>query len=131
MTKLGIFILICGLLYIACGAREESEEPSAVDLTLPAKEFVTMLSQEDYGGCFDRFDQTMKDGLPEPKLKEAWYTILNQVGNFKKQTGVRQTKEGGYDVVYVTCQFERSKINVKVVFNAHKEVTGLWFRPTQ
>lgn len=131
MTKVGIFIIVCGLLCIACGAREEVAETSTVDLTSPAKEFVTMLSQGDYGECISRFDQVMKNGLPEPKLKEAWNTILDQAGNFEKQIGVRQTKEGGYDVVYVTCQFEHGKIDVKVVYNADQKITGLWFRPAQ
>jgi hypothetical protein len=129
MKILCVVVIACSLVHIACGAREEVDELSAVDLTLPAKEFVNMLAQENYTGCVARFDQTMKDGLPEPKLKEAWQTILNQVGNFEKQIGARQTKESGYDVVYVTCQFERSKIDVKVVYNANREITGLWFRP--
>lgn len=122
---------VCMLLCIACGAREEGEVVSSVDLTSKAQVFVTMLSQGDYSRCVAAFDETMKAGLPEPKLQEAWTTIQSQAGNFQKQIGVRQTRESGYDVVYVTCQFEKGKVDVKVVYSKAEEVTGLWFRPAQ
>jgi hypothetical protein len=124
-----VILLMCGLLLIGCGAREEVELPSGVDLTPQAQEFVTFLSQGNYSECVARFDQTMKDGLPESKLNDAWNTIQDQAGPFQKQIGVRQTREGGYDVVYVTCQFERANIDVKVVYDTEQLVTGLWFRP--
>jgi hypothetical protein len=127
--KSGAFVLICVLLLIGCGAREEEALPSGVDLTPQAIEFVTFLSEGNYSECIARFDQTMKDGLPESKLHEAWNTIQNQVGVFQKQIGVRQVREGGFDVVYVTCQFERGKIDVKVVYDSDNKVSGLWFRP--
>jgi hypothetical protein len=119
----------CILFCIACGAREEAQVAPSIDLTGKAHDFVTMLSQGDYNGCVAKFDETMKTGLPEPKLQEAWNTIQKQVGNFQKQIGVRQTQEAGYEVVYVTCQFEKGKIDVKIVYDGAEAVTGLWFRP--
>ncbi|MBN2620671.1 DUF3887 domain-containing protein [candidate division WOR-3 bacterium] len=121
--------VVCLLFCIACGVREQAEVIPSIDLTSRAQDFVTMLSQGDYIGCVATFDETMKTGLPEPKLQEAWNTIQIQVGNFEKQIGLRQTREAGYEVVYVTCQFEKGKIDVKVVYNGAEEVTGLWFRP--
>jgi len=126
-----LLIILCGITCVVCGTREEVDVTSSMDLTPLAKEFVILLSQEDYGGCVARFDQTMKNGLPEPKLQEAWNTVLSQAGGFQNQIGVRQTRESGYDIVYVTCQFEHSRIDIKVVFNADQEVTGLWFRPAK
>jgi len=129
--KYMIPLLLACFLFIACGAREDSELPSAVDLTPQAQQFVTKLSEGDYTGCVSEFDATMKSKLPEAKLEEVWKTIIDQVGAYEKQLDMRQTREGGYDVVYITCQFEKSKLDVKVVYNTDKEVTGLWFRPTK
>jgi hypothetical protein len=44
---------------------------------------------------------------------------------------VRQVKEQGYNVVYVTCTFEKSQLDIKVVYNDKQEVSGLWFLPKQ
>jgi hypothetical protein len=43
--------------------------------------------------------------------------------------GVSQKKEQGYDVVLVTCAFEKAELDVKVVYNNEQQVSGLWFVP--
>ena len=40
-------------------------------------------------------------------------------------------KHAQFDIVIVTCEFEKRMIDIKVVFNRKKEVTGLWFLPAQ
>ena len=45
--------------------------------------------------------------------------------------GSRTEKVDKYDVVIVTCQFEKMALDVRVVFNADKQVTGLNFRPAK
>ena len=35
----------------------------------------------------------------------------------------------GYDVVFVTCQFEQTLLDVKVVFDASGQIAGLFFLP--
>jgi hypothetical protein len=122
---------ICILLCIVCGTHEEVEINPAADYTEQAQEFVSMLSQEDYAGCVATFDQIMLNSLPAPELEGAWNTVLTQMGVYQKQIGVRQAREGGYDVVYVTCQFAQGKMNIEVVYNTNREVTGLWFRPAE
>jgi hypothetical protein len=73
----------------------------------------------------------MKGALPEPKLREAWQTLLQQAGPFQKRLGTRQDVQDGYQIVFVTCQFERAALDVKVVFNAGREVAGLFFVPAR
>ena len=88
-----------------------------------------MLVRGDYADAFAQFDTPMKDAMPVDQIKAAWESLLAQAGEFQKVTGVRQAKEQGYDVVYVTCAFEKSELNVKVVYNDEKEISGLWFLP--
>ncbi len=85
--------------------------------------------KEDFANAVKNFDNTMKGVMPEAKLQEAWQGLLAQSGSFKKQTGVRQTQEQGFDIVFVTCEFEKSTLNIKVVFNKTNEISGLWFVP--
>jgi dienelactone hydrolase len=95
-----------------------------------AKQFVESLAKEDFAGAVTRFDATMKTALPEPKLRETWQTLQAQVGPFQKQLGVTATKLGEYDVVLVTCQFERMALDTKVVFDSKGQVAGLFFVPS-
>ncbi len=99
------------------------------EVTSAGMQFVQLLAKEDYAGAVARFDATMKDVSPEPKLRETWQALLVQAGPFKKQLGARATKVAGYDVALVTCQFERMPLDTKVVFDATGKVTGLFFLP--
>ncbi len=127
-----VFLLVLAFIMgslVSCGEKEEG--PKAADLTLKAKGFVELLTKEDYSSAVERFDSKMKDGMPQEKLQQAWNSLLAQVGPFKKQLGVRQAREQGYDVVFVTCEFEKATLDVKVVYNNYKQVSGLWFVPSQ
>jgi hypothetical protein len=73
----------------------------------------------------------MKDAMPVEQVEGAWQSLQSQVGVFVDIVGVRQVKEQGYNVVYVTCTFEKSQLDIKVVYNDKQEVSGLWFLPKQ
>lgn len=127
-----IFLLLAVFLIgslISCGEKEAV--PKTGDLTPQAKGFVELFAKEDYSNAVKSFDNTMKGVMTQDKLKEAWQGLLVQAGSFKRQIGARQTKEQGFDVVYVTCEFEKAKLDIKVVFNSAKEISGLWFVPSQ
>jgi len=111
----------------SCGAKEQVSQTG--DFAALAKQFVEQLANGDFSAAVQNFDATMKVGMPPEKLKEAWEGLVGQVGALQKQAGVRMAKEQGFDAAYVTCEFERGKVDVKVVFNGAKEISGLWFVP--
>lgn len=95
-----------------------------------AETFVDLLAKEDFTAAVARFDTTMESALPEPKLRETWQSLTNQVGPFKQRLHSRAVKVGAYDVVLVTSEFGRAKLDVKVAFNSKGEVSGLYFVPS-
>lgn len=124
------FLCLTAVL-LAVKVHAQSTQPSAGDLTNAGKQFVELLAKEDFAGAVGRFDATMKRALPEPKLRETWQTLQKQAGPYRNQLGARQTTIAGYDVTFVTCQFERAMLDVKVVFDKKGRVTGLFFVPSQ
>lgn len=120
--------LVVGLF--ACGPTTAGHLPTV------AKHVVTLLSQRDYAAVETTFDDTLKQALPEGKLRQAWEAATTQVGPFRKllSTRAKRVTESGtpYDVVVVTCQFQKRKLDVKVVFHASRgKVTGLFFLPSR
>ena len=95
-----------------------------------AAQFVDLLAKEDFSGASARFDPTMRQVLPEPKLKQTWETLKQQAGPFKQRLQSRALKMGGFDVVLVTCQFGSLNLDVKVALNPQGEVSGLFFLPS-
>ena len=131
MMRIVIYaVLMCGVLLIISCDRQQPVSPTT-DLTELGREIVSSMAQGTYDKVFARFDTKMQEVMPAQKIEQAWTSLEAQSGVFQKQVGVRQTKEQGYDVVYVTCEFEKVVIDIKVVFNNDKQISGLWFIPTQ
>ena len=135
--KLMAYVLLplCIALLVSCGQPQEPQEQEEVsvksDFVQRAEDFVTLLAQGDFTNAVVDFDSTMKTAMSPSELEKAWASLIGQVGAFKKQVSTREAKEMGFDVVYVTCDFEKSPLNIKVVFNAEKKISGLWFVPAE
>jgi hypothetical protein len=106
--------------------------PAATDITPgPAtNEFVELLVNEQFSTAAEAFDETMKNTVPAEGLEQIWKTTAVQTGAFKQQIGVRTEKEAEYDIELVTCEFEKGPLDIKVVYNSERQVTGLFFVPT-
>ncbi len=96
-----------------------------------AEDLVKALVNRNYEKAVENFDSTMNQLLPAEKLKQVWESLIVQTGAFVEQRGVREEKILGYNVIFVTCQFEKSVLDAKVVFNDKEQIAGLFFVPTQ
>lgn len=136
-----VMLLVVGLLItsaVSCAFRlQATPTPAAPPSTPPAelitqaREFVDLLAREDYATAARMFNATMANAFPLNKLQETWKAVIAQVGAFKRQGDTRIEKSGQFDVVFVACEFEQMTLDVKVVFNAARQISGLWFTPHQ
>lgn len=99
------------------------------ELTASATRFVDLLMEQDFAAAVAQFDSAMKAALPQAKLQEHWRALLKDSGAFKEQLGTRTESRGGYRIVFVTCKFERAIVDMKVVFNAQRQITGFFYVP--
>lgn len=127
-VAVGLSLAICTVL-CSCGQRRQVvQSPDVAEL---AGQFVELMAKGDFSTAVRNFDGAMKQAMSAEKLGEAWRSLTTQVGAFQRQAGVRTAKEQGYDVAYVTCEFENGSVAVKVVFDRAKQISGLWFVPPQ
>ncbi len=96
----------------------------------PTNPFVELLTTEQFPAATESFDETMKNALPADKLQELWESTVSQMGPFSKQLTTRTEKQDEFDIVLVTCEFQNGTLDLKVVYNAEKQVAGLFFTPT-
>jgi uncharacterized protein len=122
-------ILLFSLVVTASAISQERIETKSSDLVPSAKAFVDLLVKKDFKSAVGYYDATMKKALPEDKLKEAWSSLITQAGAFKRQTSARIEYSGGYSIVFVTCEFEKASIDIKVVFDKEKRIAGFFFTP--
>jgi uncharacterized protein len=122
-----LILLIAFVVFVIPQFRASS---ATADPAALGDQYVDLLVKGDFAGAVARHDTTMQSAMPESKLRETWQTLEKQAGQFKKRLKTRTLKTGGYDVALVTCEFEKTKLDVKVVLNSQGEVAGLFFLPS-
>lgn len=118
------------MIFFACTVSGCAQQKQTADYTASAKDFVSQLSKGDFTAAEESLDSQMKAAAPPERLKEIWDSLAAQYGPFDGQVGTRKDKLAGYDVVYVTCQFDKSKTDLKIVFDSEGRISGLWNVPT-
>ncbi len=94
-----------------------------------ATDLIAALVAEDFEAAVAHFDDRMRQALPAADLAAAWRQVTDQAGPYESELGRRQENTGGYRAVVVTAQFERSPVDVRVVFDADRRIAGLFFQP--
>ncbi|HVC95585.1 MAG TPA: alpha/beta fold hydrolase [Pirellulales bacterium] len=102
---------------------------------IQAQEFVDALAAGEFENATRDFDDTMLKVMPAGKLKETWGTVESQAGKFQKRRASRsekaKIKDSDLDIVFVTCDFEKMALDVKIVYTDDAKVTGLFFTPAK
>lgn len=106
-------------------------DPPATDHVVAAKSFIEAMNRADYAAAFAPFDATMQKAMPVEKLQETWEAVNKQVGKFKQFVGTRSEPRSGFDRIFVTCEFEKAKLDVRVVFDKDHKIAGLGIQPAK
>ena len=95
-----------------------------------ARDFVLLMSKEEYRKGVVSFDSNMRKVAPPDKLKEIWSSQLAKTGAHQEITGTRIEHLGQYRAVFVTCRFANAQLDMKIVFDKADKIAGLFFVPT-
>jgi hypothetical protein len=118
------------LLLSACAAAPATPEgtpPPFDELEPKASALVDALIAGDYEAATADFDATMQTALPADKLQESWESLPKQIGAYQDKAGSRTDTQDGYAIVFETLQFEKARLDVRVVFNPDQSIAGLFF----
>jgi len=127
LAAVAVVLLLCSV-----PVRAQDLAPTvSLDYSGLGQELVTFLSKGDFTAAGRNFDATMKSAMPPAKLSEVWQALQEQVGKFKRQTGVRTAHIFPFTIVYVTCDFIQMPIDIQITYNEVGKVAGLFFVPTQ
>lgn len=120
------------LFLLVSAAQGEGEAPSASLVAKQlAKRFVLFLADQEFEKAVKDFDPAMKEAVPSDRLKRIWMGLLNTAGAWHRIVGTRSDGNQGYQMVFVTCQFERQQVEVKVVVDGPARIAKLFFEPAQ
>ena len=124
-------MLLAALLVVSSEVRVLAQEKPFEDaLVLKARQFLDALSLEDFQTAVKDFDETMMRVSGPEALAAFWKQVPNQLGAFKKQSTVRRDKLGDYDIILITCEFEKVTLDARVVFDQKQKIAGFQFVPS-
>ena len=113
---------------VAQEPRAAAPDPTALRLEM-ARAFVAQMAAGQFDQAVAPFDPTMARALPAGKLQELWTGLTRQYGPLQQATETRTERVRQYEAVYVVCEFQRGRLEAKVVFTLESKVAGLFFLP--
>ena len=128
--KLRILVLALAAVCLLASCGRQPKMPQSGEVTASAKAFVDLLAKGDFAGATQSFDATMKTAMPPDKLQTTWTQLSNAAGSYVRQISTRTEQSDDLTAVYVTCEFEKTKLDIKVVYNSAKQISGLLFLPS-
>ena len=131
MKRATTSILLIGLICAASAAFAVQNQTATEDaLTVRAREFLFALEKGDYQSATRDFDATMLKVFGPDRIEAMWAKQLPaQVGAFKQQGPARREQLQGYEIVLITCSFEKALLDARVVFDKEGKIAGLNFVP--
>jgi dienelactone hydrolase len=108
------------------GAKQRSAASSPA---ARARRFVGLLAAHDFQTAATLFDEQMKAALSPDRLAKIWADLEQDRGTFKTVTHVKLQHRGAMTAAIVELQLARGRHRARVVFDARRRVTGLWFKP--
>ena len=133
----GLILLAGALISSAAFQKQQTQkEQTEAGLTeASARTFLSLLAEGKYSDAAESCDTEMKKAAPPEKLKEIWKGLTSKAGALRNQldseiSSVLQDGEQ-YNVVLITCEFERARLRARVVLNSDKQVAGLFFTSAQ
>ncbi len=122
------FLMALLIIFPAMSSALQDENNDLIEF---AEGLLELLVEEDFDSFAAHFDEQMNAALPVEQLAQTWQGLLIQVGKFNGKIEEQSLTQQGYDIVIFLCEFENANINVQLVFNEEKDISGLFFRPAE
>ena len=129
-TRIFLILIICTFLQMPA-LRVLPADTNSGQIETSARRFIEFLSTVNYDSAYQGFDSNVKEQISVNTLKEIWESILLSAGNFEKIKELKRSESGGYQIIFVSCQFTNAPVDFKLVFNSQDEIAGFFIIPAQ
>jgi len=102
---------------------------SQEELKNRAVAFVDLLAKGDFAKARSEFDATMTSAMSQQMLATVWAQLETGGGKYLGHDAPRQEAFGEFTLIYVPCRWERTRLDLKVVYDKAGKVSGLWVVP--
>lgn len=95
-----------------------------------ATSFIKKLEQQQFDSCYAMFDTVIANKISVDMLSQMWASIPRYMGEYKSYTSITKELKDSFELVFVRCEFEKTKMDLQLVFeNPPKKIVGMFFTP--
>lgn len=116
-----IYILIFLITFTFSSTAQTTEELSV--------SFVKQLERQQYDSCYAMFDTVMANKFSVGMLEQMWQSLPKYMGEYKGYSTVTSEKKDSLEVVFVRCEFEKTKMDLQIAYSKSKKIVGMYFTP--
>lgn len=129
---LTVFLVLASALSSAAQAPAAAPAPAkdAPDYEALGRSVVLDLAAGRFDKVEAQFDANVAAAVPLDALAQTWKGLVGQIGAFKEVSEVHVAKVQGFQVVTVTCVFEKTTLDARIAFSS-RSISGLHFVPSQ
>jgi dienelactone hydrolase len=114
---LGLFLVINFSLF----------SQNTYDLSL---RFIKHLEKQAFDSCYMMFDTIISNKISSDMLSQTWSGMTRYMGDYKTFSSITSERHDTLEISYVRCEFEKSKIDLQLVFNSPpNKIIGMFFSP--
>ncbi len=127
IRRIPVILGLALAVLVPAAGRATGKKVAKATLAPEAIAFVQAMAKGNFKSAETDFTEQMKQAAPPGKLREAWESLLNQVGSFQ-DTGVSKTVvKQGFTTVIVKTDFKSRAIGIAVTFDSAHRIAGMHF----
>ncbi len=115
---------VCLAVLMASGCAQRS-------VAMTADHMVNAIIKGDFVTATKDYSPVMMAVMSPDRLRRNWVQITEKSGPLKSRSDWRQVKDGRYQAVYVTCEFEKATWCIRTIINTDNKIDGVWFLPPE
>ncbi|MCX6156320.1 MAG: prolyl oligopeptidase family serine peptidase [Candidatus Kapabacteria bacterium] len=92
-------------------------------------DFLQKFKNGELEQLYRNFDETMSQKLPLAQFKSIHSNLTLQIGHFVKTNKMDYSKKEKFHVINANCEFEKMQLNVHLVFDSLKRISGFFMSP--
>jgi uncharacterized protein len=104
----------------AAGAVAQMPGPEA-----RARQFVDLAAKGDFTAAQAMFDATLGARLSAAALEQSWGQVQRGAGAFKSAGAARIESSPSQDVVFLTCEFEKARLDLRLPMDKAGRIGGM------
>lgn len=91
--------------------------------------FIKKLQNQQFDSCHKMFDTVVSNKISSTMLEQMWQSIPKYMGEYKSFSTITTEKKDSNTVVFILCEFEKTKMDLQLAYNTQKKIVGIFFTP--